>query len=84
MLLTSLANNPADYSALISNLCLEVFYRFMEGEVTLRCLSRDLEVVEGAAGKAAGIFEQSTGLTLKYKIVSDLGEEKYGFFILNL
>lgn len=73
--LSSLKQDSSQYSQLLFNYSLEVFYRLMENEVVLECIPEDLELVEAASKKAAQIFKESTLIDLNVKVVGNLSEQ---------
>lgn len=72
--LDSLKKDPISYSNLLFDLSLDVFYRLMEGEVLLECVSGDLELVRDASVKAAELFKNSTGINIRVSVVANLSE----------
>ena len=74
-LLPSLKSNRDSYSQLLFNLCLEIFYRLMETEVTLECLKEDEEIVKTASEKAKSEFQSATSISVRLSIVPNLKEE---------
>ena len=74
-LLSSIKSDRESYSQLLFNLCLEVFYRFMETDVTLECLKEDEEIIRDASEKAKSEFNQATSISLRLTIVPNLKAE---------
>lgn len=64
------------YSNLLLNLCLDVFYRLMENEVTIECTSDDLELVKVASKKAAELFKENTMIDVSINVIGIMPEEK--------
>lgn len=73
--LGSIKNDVKTYYDLLLNLCLDVFYRLMENEVTIECTSDDLDLVKGASKKAAEIFKGTTAIDIFINVVGIMSEE---------
>ncbi len=74
-LLPTVKSDGELYSQLLFNLCLEVFYRLMEVDVTLECLKEDEEFVKAASEKAKLEFLSATSISMRVSIVPSLKEE---------
>lgn len=74
-LLPSIKSDVDSYSQLLFDLCLEVFYRLMETDITLECLEADEELVKAAADKAKIEFENATTVPLRLTITCNLKPE---------
>lgn len=61
---------------MLLNLCLDVFYRLMENEVTIECTPDDLELVKVASKLAANLFKESTMIDISINVVGIMPEEK--------
>ena len=73
--LISIKSDVNSYSNLILNLCLDVFYRLMENEVTIECTSDDLDLVKRASKKAAEMFKANTLIDVSINVVGIMPEE---------
>jgi V-type H+-transporting ATPase subunit E len=73
--LISVKNDLDSYSKLLLYLCLDVFYRLMENEVSIECTSDDLELVKIASKKAAELFKVSTMIDVSINVAGIMPEE---------
>ncbi len=75
-LLPSIKSDLDAYFNLLYSLCLEVFYRLMETEVTLECLNEDVDIVKAASEKAKNEFFNVTAISMRLSIVPNLKEKE--------
>ncbi len=70
--LITVKNDREKHEKLLSNLSLEVLYKFMESKVEFHCKSEDEKILDQIITSATRNFENKTTKNVKIDIIPDL------------